>query len=122
MATPIGGPGYRGKSARLVSHERPNEGQVVYRASSRRCVEAALANGVQRVLGPFEAMKFEGKLFPAGGEWRKSITNLRRIQELLHACSKGVEGGLEVRKFLEGDKASFRSNAFRWLAEDAKGV
>ncbi len=27
-----------------------------------------------------------------------------------------------MRNVSEGDKASFRSNAFRWLAEEAKGV
>ncbi len=50
------------------------------------------------------------------------MTNLRRIQEILHACNKGVEAKMEVRKISEADKSSFRSNAFRWLAEDARGV
>lgn len=27
-----------------------------------------------------------------------------------------------MRKYSEGDKPSFRSNAFRWLTEESKGV
>ncbi len=119
VAVLIGGPGDRGESGHLVSHERPNEGHVVYRVSSRRCVEAALVNGTERVFGPIEAMEFELKLFLAGGWSRKSITNLRRM---LHACNKGVDSWLEVRKISAGDKPSFRSTAFRWLAEEVKGV
>ncbi len=29
---------------------------------------------------------------------------------------------MEVRKISEADKSSFRSNVFRWLTEDARGV
>ncbi len=85
MGVLIGGPGDRGESMRLANYERPDEGYVVYRASARRCLEAASVNGAERVLGPNKAMVFERKLFPVGGGSRKSITSLRQAQEILHA-------------------------------------
>ncbi len=63
----VGGPGDRGAAGRLRSHERPDEGHLVFRASSRRCLEVALVNGAERVLDPIEAIAFERKLFPEGG-------------------------------------------------------
>lgn len=90
FAVLIGGPEDRFESARLVYRERPYESHVVYRASSRRCAEASLVNGAERVLGPREAMAIERKLFAAGGGARKFMTSFRRVQELLHAYNKSV--------------------------------
>ncbi len=80
VAVLIGGSGDRGESMRLGNYEHPDEGVCCLPASARRCLEAALVNGAERVLGPTEAMVFEHKLFPVGGGSRKSITNLRRAQ------------------------------------------
>ncbi len=117
-----GVPGDRGEAGRLRSHDARMRVIWSIGPPSRRCLEAALVNGAERVLGPIEAIAFERKLFPAGGGSRKPLTSLRRIQEILHACNEGVGGRLEVRKVSGGDKASFRSNAFRWLAEEARGA
>ncbi len=118
MADFIEGPEDHGDSTRMVDHERPDEGFIVYRAL-RQCVEMALVDSVERVLAPTETMAIERELIASSGDAWKSMTNSGAFKNSSTPVTRmwGQVGGEENS---EENKPSFLCNFFRWITEKPK--
>ncbi len=116
VAVLIGGPGYRDVSERTRMYRVQSFGRVAWTFPAGRCVDGSIALAVWRVLGEQQGhLAFREMLKRTE---RTGITSLKRVRELLHA----LPVNLETQCLSKEDTPALRANAFRWFAEEAKGV